>query len=444
MPTHTSLRLLASRRKLGFEFLERREVLSGNVTATIQDGNLVITGDAANNNIVISGGAVGEVVVAGGSDAGVGTETMVNSGLTAVALTGFTGDILIDMRGGNDRVLITSIAAPGVISATLGTGNDTFAMQSRSVSAQPFTLNAGLPVTYGTASSKSVFVSANVGNDELAMYDMRVDGDVIFYGGDGDDTFTAEGLATADNFVARAVLIDMGWGEDTITATRTTIGDSLLIYDGGATVGSTVTLTSLSVDRSVRMYLSIMADTVVIRGTDNGVNRFRTDDLVVFTGDTADDVTIENAVLSNLTVDTGAGDEGNGFFGIELRNLAVAYNFWVNSGDGFDNILIEDSTGSVIRVFGGNGSDGMIARNITAFDAVYDSGELGDVVGLYDSDYERLVVGLFGGMDSLYAGNLTVSRAATFDGGADDDTFIDRGGNSFVASNKVSIENNQT
>ena len=179
--TQVSHRLSASRRQLGFERLERREVLSGNVTATIQDGNLIITGDAANNNIVISGGAVGEVVVSGGTDAGIGTETTVNGGVTVVALTGFTGDMLIDLRGGNDRVLVTSIAAPGAINATLGIGNDTFAMQSRSVSAQPFTLNTGLPITYGAASSKTVFVSASTGNDALAMYDMRVDGDVIFY-----------------------------------------------------------------------------------------------------------------------------------------------------------------------------------------------------------------------------------------------------------------------
>lgn len=433
-----------SRRTLGFERLERREVLSGDVTATIDGGNLIITGDASNNNIVITRGAAGQVVVAGGTDAGPGTETNVNGGVTAAVLTGHTGDILIDMRAGNDRVVITNYVAPGVINATLGAGDDTFALQSRSVASLPFTRNDAVAVTYGEVRAESVFTFANGGNDAFAMYDANINGDVIFYGDFGNDTFTMEGATVTDSFVARAVLVDMGWGEDTVTATRTTIRDSFTLYDGGATVGSNVTLTSLAVDRHVRMYLSIMTDNVVIRGEDNGLNRFRADDLVVFTGDTRDDVMIENAILTNLTVDTGAGDEGNGFFGIELRNLAVAYDLWVNSGDGFDNILIESSTASVVRVFGGAGSDGLIVRNVTAADAVYDSGEQGDVVGLYDSDYNRLVVGLYGGIDQLYVGSVRVTSAATFDGGDGEDTFIDRDGNDFEASNQVSIENNES
>lgn len=436
-------KLAHSRRSLGLELLERREVFSGNVVATIEGGNLIITGDDGNNNIVITRGAVGEVVVAGGTEGGaLGTETQVNGVVTAAVLTGFTGDILIDMRAGNDRVLITDLATTGLVNAYLGTGNDTFLLQSRSVSSIPFTRNDAAAVTYGNVSvANSVVVYANAGNDTFGMYDAVIGGDLVYYGDFGDDAFVVDGTTTADAIVGRTIHIDMGWGDDTINISRLAVRDSMTVFDGGATVGSTVTLTSLDIDRSLRMYLSIGADNVVIRGDDNAANRLLTDDLVVFTGDTADNVTIENVGATNITLDTGAGDEGNGFFGIELRNLTVAQQLWVHSGDGFDNVLLENSTAGVVRLFTGAGSDGVIARNLDAVDAVFDSGELGDVLGLYDSNYERLVVGMYAGSDRLYIGNVRVTRGATFDGGEGDDFYLGQGGNDFAASNRVGIEN---
>lgn len=439
----TMLRFATRHRRFGFEQLERREVLAGNVTAVIDGGNLVITGDSGNNNIVISRGPLGQVIVAGGTEGGaIGTETQINGSVAPAILSGFAVDVLINMGDGNDRVVITDFTSSNVINAYLGGGDDVFLLQSRSEPALPFTRNDAAPVTYADVSTiGSVIVYANSGNDTFGMFDASIGGDLIFYGDVGNDTFIADGTTTADAVVQRAVLVDMGFGDDIFTAERISVRDGFTLFDGGATVGSTVTLTSLNVDRDVRMYLSIGADNVVIRGEDNGANRFFADDLVVFTGHTADTVTIENALVTNLTLDTGAGDEGNGFFGIELRNLAVTDTLWVNSGEGFDNILLEDSSAGVIRLFSGAGSDGVIARNLNAVDAVFDAGDELDIFGLYDSDYERLVVGMYAGDDLLYLGSVRVTRAATFDGGDDDDTFRDRDDNDFQASNQVSIEN---
>jgi hypothetical protein len=443
----SSLGPLPRRRLLGLEKLERREVLSGDVMAEIRGGTLFIRGDSGDNNIVITGGAPGQVIVAGGSILGAsGTETNVNGSSAPVVLTGFVNDIIIHMEDGNDRVVLTNINVPGAIYAYLGNGDDVFLVQSRDVAEQPFFRNDATPVAYGNVTTDgSVVVFGNSGDDTMGVYDARIGGalggDIIFYGGDGDDSFLLDGTTQALATVSRNVLLDMGWGDDIISMSRATIGDSVLIYDGGATVGSTVTLTSLNVDRNVRMYLSIGQDNVIIRGEDTGANRFTADNLVVFTGHDVDDVLIENISLTNLTLDTGHGDEGNGYFGIRLRQLIVAERLWVNSGDGFDNILLEDANASVVRVFTGDGSDGLIVRNLTALDAVFDTGEEGDVVGIYDSDFERLVIGLFAGDDQLYINRTRVRNAATFDGGPGNDTYFDLGGNNYQAHNFVSMEN---
>src|SRR4051812_30838912 len=115
-----------NKRRCEFEALENRHLLAGNVTAQIVNGNLIVTGDNSDNVILISSTtATPTTITVTGLGNGVGGSTVVNGGASGnvVALTGFTGQIRVNMKGGNDNLAINSVASTG-IEANLGDGND--------------------------------------------------------------------------------------------------------------------------------------------------------------------------------------------------------------------------------------------------------------------------------------------------------------------------------
>ncbi len=104
-----------ARRSLRLETLEDRQVLSGMVSAVVQDGNLTITGNAAPNEIAIyAGDNPGEILIAGATTTGDASgNTVVNGSHAPVLLTGVTGNIAVNLAGGDDRVVVTNVNLAG-------------------------------------------------------------------------------------------------------------------------------------------------------------------------------------------------------------------------------------------------------------------------------------------------------------------------------------------
>lgn len=113
-------RSAASRfRRLGFESLETRNLLAGDVTAAVIDGDLVLTGDAGDNVILIRPGAnPGEIQLIGVRD------TTINGDPRSAVVLGMTDDILANMGGGNDRFVVTRLQAPSDLKVELGGGDN--------------------------------------------------------------------------------------------------------------------------------------------------------------------------------------------------------------------------------------------------------------------------------------------------------------------------------
>ncbi len=99
------------------EQLENRMLLSGNVTALLQSGNLLVRGDGGDNQIVISRRSDGTTRITG-RDA-----TTVN-GHVAVTLGKITHDVTVKMQqGGADRIVVSGrLSIPGSVNAALGAG----------------------------------------------------------------------------------------------------------------------------------------------------------------------------------------------------------------------------------------------------------------------------------------------------------------------------------
>jgi hypothetical protein len=101
----------------GFENLERRLHLDGNVAASLQSGDLTIRGDSQDNQIVITRRSSGGVRIEGLEDTTINGQDFVN-------FASITDDLLIHMQqGGEDHVSIQGrFNVPDDLTARLGAG----------------------------------------------------------------------------------------------------------------------------------------------------------------------------------------------------------------------------------------------------------------------------------------------------------------------------------
>jgi hypothetical protein len=104
------------------ETLERRQMLAGQVTATVVDGRLFIEGDDAANSIVLdrspSEEADHKIIRIRGVNS-----TAIN-GHDAYIATDVIGGISIELAGGNDVLTISNLRPKGSLSVALGAGDD--------------------------------------------------------------------------------------------------------------------------------------------------------------------------------------------------------------------------------------------------------------------------------------------------------------------------------
>src|SRR5215475_3680231 len=156
---------LHSGRRLGFESLEDRTLMAGNVTAAVVNGTLQITGDKSANVIQIQQAPGNGIRL-------VGVGTTIN-GSSAARVFG-ASDISLDMLGGNDSVTASSLAT-GALTGSLGDGNDTVAFSN-------------------VISSKGLALLLGAGNDVANIKGGRVIGDLGIDGEDGNDSISVSGI----------------------------------------------------------------------------------------------------------------------------------------------------------------------------------------------------------------------------------------------------------
>jgi hypothetical protein len=161
---------------LRLEALEGRQLLAGDVTAAVVDGNLTILGDEADNELIIFQTAPGSYRIKGGAG------TKVN-GQPKFLATGVTGNVSISMLGGADGVSMQLIA-PADLLITTGSGND-------SVSLGGFYEQPGnaQPLTYGVEVLGDLKIKTELDDDFVGIFDSRVAGFTLVK--------TAEGLDSA-------------------------------------------------------------------------------------------------------------------------------------------------------------------------------------------------------------------------------------------------------
>jgi ice-binding like protein len=127
--------------------LEGRVMLSGNVTASVVSGSLVLKGDAAANDIVMtrSGLTATQIRISSGSSA-----TTINGAAGPLVLSGVRG-LKVQLMGGNDSLKLDDAGFDRPVSIDAGSGNDMVYIEANgSKSGAASIFKAAVSVVMGT------------------------------------------------------------------------------------------------------------------------------------------------------------------------------------------------------------------------------------------------------------------------------------------------------
>jgi hypothetical protein len=196
-----------STRRLGMESLETRDLMAGNVTASVVNNNLVIRGDSQPNIVKISQVAANTFVIAG-------TGTTIN-GQASVSLTA-TGDMAINLGAGNDRLTMGAtgevIQLPGKLNINLSAGADRLAILR----------------TRGTDAGISLGITGEEDADFLSLTRVMFTGTINARMGGGDDELRLSSAQVSTYFRA-----DLGTGSDDVSLTNITTGKLAVLLGTG-------------------------------------------------------------------------------------------------------------------------------------------------------------------------------------------------------------------
>ena len=311
-------------RKLAFQQLENRALMTGNVSVAVQNHSLVVTGDNKDNAIEIYQVASGQYAIRNQD----GTTT-INHQSTPQTFSGVTGDFKIDLKGGNDVLNIdtasgglANITIPGNLNINLNNGND---------------------VTYVSKAivGGSLSETGGNGNHVLYVFDSKI-GNAAVNGGQNDLKF---------NLGSGNVILDV-FNTTVERDANVKLSGNVITDFQNTTVGRDLNET-LNSNHTKYNILEVFGGTVGRNAT-------------IQTGDSADSVSLNGpTVAQNLQIKTGNGDDrvvlggfDTKFIGTSLPPVAVhADQVYVDLGKGNDTLG-----------FGGNGhvyGGGLVANQAT-------------------------------------------------------------------------------
>ena len=178
------------------EALETRRLLAGNVTAVLDGGTLVITGDNKSNDVLVVMDANTHVVAVPGTTVNGGTANVDFGGLPDLAISTGNGEDTVDVvdpldqnisintGNGQDSVSVRTVnfdSSTDDLTINTGNGNDSVLLQDSL--ANVLDIHGDLNINTGNGSDDITFVGV-----------VGVFGDATIDGGHGPDTLNDDGL----------------------------------------------------------------------------------------------------------------------------------------------------------------------------------------------------------------------------------------------------------
>jgi hypothetical protein len=347
----TSKRRIRKARNLALEAFERRALLAGNVTALVDDGNLVIAGDASANGVALHQTDAGRYVITGFDLDGT---TTINGGTAPVVLEDVTGDVVVDLRAGDDSLVVSNSAearqtlADSVSGGAAGTIADSPEVSDPSVDAEQVAVSGNLLIQTG-AGDDGVGLNVNVGSDTGGGF-VRIDT------GDGADTVEVSGSAVGSDLTLNA-----GAEGDDVTLDDVEIEDALFASLRGGDDSYTANGVAAA---QIGLFAGAGGDQIELIGSTS------TEETVLFTGIGDDELEVTGLTSADLTVNTGGGDDL-----FNLTDAEVAGAALLSMGAGADEATIDQLSveDSLIALLGA-GADSLKIRNSDASDAFLNGG----------------------------------------------------------------------
>lgn len=345
-----------TRTKLGFESLERKHMLAGNVLVSLVGGNLIIEGDEAGNQIAISSGEAPGSYVIQGLDGTVVSRANAAPGDPPAPESG----LVVERVRGNVRV-------------GLGEGDDTV-------------------IVHDARFHHNLTIGTGAGEDEVRI-------------GAAADASPGEVLAGEDANVAVRGLLTVSTGEDadTVTVADASIGGVLsILTDGGddtvnlgAEAAASVAASSVGAGDAATLHARLGVNVLLGEGMDQLVARdvATRGVMSIGGGGGADTIGVHDTRAAVLGI---RGGDGDGSDNVALSGLRV-HHAAIGLGDGADSLSIVDSAFTSLAVALGAGNDSLSIRTVQATHALLGGGE-GDGDELSDAGdntFRRVVISGF-------------------------------------------------
>jgi hypothetical protein len=363
------------RRRLQVEGLESRALLAGNVSVSVSSGNLSITGDDAANAVSVQQLDTGKYFVTGFSTGG--SATSINGQAQGIVVTGVTGNINVDLNGGDDTFVMTQSNARRLdYGGQFGFG---------AVPASPQAPNTATTETVLTRVPGNLVINTDQGNDNVGV---------------------SARIGNPNNSSTGTLNLWTGSENDRVNIDDTIAGEDLLV---NTDVGND----------SVHAWRARAYDYFY---TQMGLGNDRLD--------------ISNFHGYHAQFFAGDGDDS-----VQVVQAQVQAELYINAGNGTNVVKTDAISGQNLTILSGNGNDTILVKSATSRNNfLINSGDGNDSVELNNANVNnQLTVYLLGGDDRLQvAGNKAAKT--TLDGGANFDTFVDNGGNSFGSYSKSNFE----
>ena len=300
------------RNRLGFESLERRALMAGDVFVAIEGELLRVEGDNLANQVTLAQSSTGDLVVSGQNG------TTIN-GLPSVR---FARPVInaaeIRMEGGDDAVVLRGLRVANDLFVDLGAGNDRL------------TSPATAPISVGA----NALIYGEAGNDTVLLNRAKVFEDLYIDGGIGALTATI-----TNSSIDKSMTIVGDEANDSISVVGSTVGLNLSIETKGGS--DTVRISQL---QAFSLLINTDSNGAVGRDVVNISNASVVEDIGIFTGAGDDVVRMTGTTSNKVTVSLDQGNDR-----LEATNVVAATDIIFEGGAGIDTLLETDVFASIFR-----------------------------------------------------------------------------------------------
>jgi hypothetical protein len=316
------------------ETLEARQLMAGDVTVAVVNGNLLIHGDDAANHIAItSGETAGSYLIRGlegttikPAAAGPKAAPIPESGLM---VTGVRREVAIRMGAGDDVVRIDNATFRGHVSIGADGGAD------RIVIGSPAEWPTGemvsdVPVNAaGVRGGQGLTIATGADDDHVRIDNANFRGHVtILTAGGNDNVVFGQRPPSTDPATVRdvesrrpdvrggqSILVRTGEGDDRVVMHRTSAGRGVVVDLGMG--DDRVNLTGVVAGQVLSIQGGVGADRVNLAAV-------RAERAAIHTGAGADHVQVIDSAFALLDVSLGEGDDSLSLGGVKARLLVAA------------------------------------------------------------------------------------------------------------------------